>query len=97
MRDPLCNKEDLIETIEFNQQTICEMKEEIEELKADIENGIQRYPRDNQSIIYGTFKLMFMYGMSTLRAKYSLGNEPDAMINDYLDNITYLENMGEEE
>jgi len=32
MRDPLCNKEDLIETIEFNQQTICEMKEEIEEL-----------------------------------------------------------------
>jgi len=38
-----------------------------------------------------------MYGMSTLRAKYSLGNEPDAMINDYLDNITYLENMGEEE
>jgi len=55
MRDPLCNKEDLIETIEFNQQTICEMKEEIEELKADIENGIQRYPRDNQSIIYGTF------------------------------------------
>jgi len=25
---------------DFNQQTICEMKEEIEELKADIENGI---------------------------------------------------------
>jgi len=97
MRDPLCDKKDLIETIEFNQKAILKMKEKIINLKADIENGIQRYPRDNQSIIYGTFKLMFMYGMSTLRAKYSLGNEPDAMINDYLDNITYLENMGEEE
>jgi len=96
MRDPLCNKEDLIETIEFNQQTICEMKEEIEELKADIENGIQRYPRDNQSIIFARFAIMFMYGMDMLLAKYSLGNHPDTMIDDYLDNITYLENCGEE-
>jgi len=40
---------------------------------------------------------MFMYGMDMLLAKYSLGNHPDTMIDDYLDNITYLENCGEEE
>jgi len=31
-----------------------------------------------------------------IMAKYSLGSTPDTMVNDYLDCITCLENMGEE-
>ncbi|ABN53230.1 Domain of unknown function DUF1910 [Acetivibrio thermocellus ATCC 27405] len=97
MRDPLCDESYLLKTIESNRKFISKRKEKIIGLKADIENGIQRYPRDNQSIIYITFSQMFMYGMNMLLAKYSLGNHPDTMIDDYLDNITYLENCGEEE
>jgi len=87
----------VIKTIELRKKYICEMKGEIVQLKSDIEKGIQRYPRDNQSIIFARFAIMFMYGMDMLLAKYSLGNHPDTMIDDYLDNITYLENCGEEE
>jgi len=29
MRDPLCDKKDLIETIEFNQKAILKMKEKL--------------------------------------------------------------------
>ena len=97
MRDPLCDKNYLLKTIELRKKYICEMKGEIVQLKSDIEKGIQRYPRDNQSIIFARFAIMFMYGMDMLLAKYSLGNHPDTMIDDYLDNITYLENCGEEE
>lgn len=65
-------------------------------LKDDMEKGIQRYPRDNQSIIYATFLHMFMYNTEMLTAKYSLGSHPDEMIEDYLNGIEYLENVGEE-
>lgn len=97
MRDPLCNESHLLETIEFYKEQIYETKEEITELKADIEKGIQRYPRDNQSIIYASFSDLFFYSMNILLSEYSLGNPPDVMIDDYLDAITYLENLGEEE
>uniref|UniRef100_UPI0022403DF9 PoNe immunity protein domain-containing protein n=1 Tax=Acetivibrio straminisolvens TaxID=253314 RepID=UPI0022403DF9 len=62
MRDPLCDKNYLLKTIELRKKYICEMKGEIVQLKSDIEKGIQRYPRDNQSIIYITFADMFRYG-----------------------------------
>jgi len=39
---------------------------------------------------------MFMYNTETLIAKYSLGSHPDEMIEDYLNGIEYLENVGEE-
>ena len=96
MRDPLCNESYLLKTIESKKKNICETKQEIAELKADIEKGIQRYPRDNQSIIYAEFKGMFRKNIDMIMAKYSLGSTPDTMVNDYLDCITCLENMGEE-
>ena len=65
-------------------------------LKDDMEKGIQRYPKDNQSIIYATYRGMFMYNTEILIAKYSLGSHPDEMIEDYLNGIEYLENVGEE-
>jgi len=37
-----------------------------------------------------------MYNTETLIAKYSLGSHPDEMIEDYLNGIEYLENVGEE-
>jgi len=37
-----------------------------------------------------------LYNTETLIAKYSLGSHPDEMIEDYLNGIEYLENVGEE-
>ncbi|WP_276324621.1 PoNe immunity protein domain-containing protein [Acetivibrio clariflavus] len=39
MRDPLCNESYLLKTIESKKKNICETKQEIAELKADIEKG----------------------------------------------------------
>ncbi|WP_027622845.1 PoNi-like cognate immunity protein [Acetivibrio clariflavus] len=96
MRDPLCSESYLLETIEYDKEGICKSKKKIVILKDDMEKGIQRYPRDNQSIIYATFLHMFMYNTEMLTAKYSLGSHPDEMIEDYLNGIEYLENVGEE-
>jgi len=52
--------------------------------------------REIPSIIYASFLHMFMYNTETLIAKYSLGSHPDEMIEDYLNGIEYLENVGEE-
>jgi len=96
MRDLLCDESYLLETIEYDKEGICKSKKKIVILKDDMEKGIQRYPRDNQSIIYATFLHMFMYNTEMLTAKYSLGSHPDEMIEDYLNGIEYLENVGEE-
>ena len=97
MRDPLCSESYLLETIEYDKEGICKSKKKIVILKDDMEKGIQRYPRDNQSIIYATFLHMFMYNTEMLTAKYSLGSHPDEMIEDYLNGIEYLENVGNAE
>ena len=96
MRDPLCSESYLLETIEFDKEAICERKKKIIMLKDDMEKGIQRYPKDNQSIIYATYRGMFMYNTEILIAKYSLGSHPNEIIEDYLNGIEYLENVGEE-
>ncbi|WP_369011743.1 PoNi-like cognate immunity protein [Acetivibrio thermocellus] len=97
MRDPLCSESYLLKIIESDKEEICENKKEIIELKDDMEKGIQRYPKDNQSIIYATYRGMFMYNTEILIAKYSLGSHPDEMIEDYLSGIEYLENVGNAE
>ena len=97
MRDPLCSESYLLKIIESDKEEICENKKEIIELKDDMEKGIQRYPKDNQSIIYATYRGMFMYNTEILIAKYSLGSHPDEMIEDYLNGIEYLENVGNAE
>jgi len=98
MRDPLCDESYLLKKIEINKNKyIRKLKDKIVELEVDIEKGIQRYPRDNQSIIYATFLHMLMYNTQTLIAKYSLGSHPDEMIEDYLSGIEYLENVGNAE
>jgi len=97
MRDPLCSESYLLETIEYDKEGICKSKKKIVILKDDMEKGIQRYPRDNQSIIYATFLHMFMYNTEMLTAKYSLGSHPNEIIEDYLNGIEYLENVGNAE
>jgi len=60
MRDPLCSESYLLKIIEFDKEAIDENKKDIVELKDDMEKGIQRYPRDNQSIIYATFCICYV-------------------------------------
>jgi len=42
------------------------------------------------------FCICLCINTETLIAKYSLGSHPDEMIEDYLNGIEYLENVGEE-
>jgi len=95
MRDILCGKEDLIETIGLNAESIPGKKQKIANLKSDIENAIQRYPKNNEDIVRDTYLSIFRYSIQNICAKYSLGNQIADIEEDYLEAINALENIGE--
>lgn len=93
MRDNLCIEEKCREGIEYNKEFIEENQEDIKRLEEDIKNGIQKYPKDNKSIIEATYLTTFKYEMDNIRAKYSLG-EDVSTIEEEFDNAIYdLENI----
>ncbi|WP_368941934.1 PoNe immunity protein domain-containing protein, partial [Bacillus cereus] len=63
------------EGIEYHKEFIEENREDIKSLEEDTKNGIQRYSKDNKSIIEGTYLANFRYEMEDIRAKYSLGED----------------------
>ncbi|HDR4682312.1 PoNi-like cognate immunity protein [Bacillus cereus] len=97
MRDYLCIEEKCREGIEYHKEFIEENREDIKSLEEDTKNGIQRYSKDNKSIIEGTYLANFRYEMEDIRAKYSLG-EDVSVIEEYFHNAIYnLENTGSRE
>lgn len=97
MRDYLCIEEKCREGIEYHKEFIEENREDIKSLEEDTKNGIQRYSKDNKSIIEGTYLANFRYEMEDIRAKYSLG-EDVSVIEKYFHNAIYdLENTGSRE
>ncbi|HFK1748139.1 TPA: PoNi-like cognate immunity protein [Bacillus cereus] len=97
MRDYLCIEEKCREGIEYHKEFIEENREDIKSLEEDTKNGIQRYSKDNKSIIEGTYLANFRYEMEDIRAKYSLG-EDVSVIEGYFHNAIYdLENTGSRE
>lgn len=93
MRDNLCIEEKCREGIEYNKEFIEENREDIKGLEEDIRNGIQKYPKDNKSIIEARHLTTFKYEMENIRAKYSLG-EDISTIEEEFDNAIYdLENV----
>ncbi|PGB39022.1 MULTISPECIES: PoNi-like cognate immunity protein [Bacillus] len=97
MRNYLCIEEKCREGIEYNKEFIEENREDIKSLEEDTKNGIQRYSKDNKSIIEGTYLANFRYEMEDIRAKYSLGEEI-SVIEEYFHNAIYdLENTGSRE
>ena len=73
IRDNLGNEDDLKKKIEFRNEVIIEDEEELRQLYQDVKDGIQRYPRDNEGIIYDSKVDLFKRYFELIRAKYSLG------------------------
>ncbi|KMN69963.1 hypothetical protein VK96_13850 [Bacillus cereus] len=97
MRDYLCIVEKCREGIEYNKEFIEENREDIKSLEEDTKNGIQRYSKDNKSIIEGTYLANFRYEMEDIRAKYSLGEDISVIEEDFHNAIYDLENTGSRE
>ncbi|MGX5556274.1 PoNi-like cognate immunity protein [Bacillus cereus] len=97
MRDYLCIEEKCREGIEYHKEFIEENREDIKSLEEDTKNGIQRYSKDNKSIIEGTYLANFRYEMEDIRAKYSLGEDVSVIEEDFHNAIYDLENTGSRE
>ncbi|XKK30033.1 PoNi-like cognate immunity protein [Bacillus sp. AC79A.1] len=97
MRDYLCIEEKCREGIEYHKEFIEENREDIKSSEEDTKNGIQRYSKDNKSIIEGTYLANFRYEMEDIRAKYSLGEDVSVIEEDFHNAIYDLENTGSRE
>lgn len=97
MRDYLCIEEKCREGIEYHKEFIEENREDIKSLEEDTKNGIQRYSKDNKSIIEGAYLANFRYEMEDIRAKYSLGEDVSVIEKDFHNAIYDLENTGSRE
>lgn len=97
MRDYLCIEEKCREGIEYHKEFIEENREDIKSLEEDTKNGIQRYSKDNKSIIEGTYLANFRYEMEDIRAKYSLGEDVSVIEKEFHNAIYDLENTGSRE
>lgn len=73
MRDTLCNKEYLEGTIKYKAEHLGKLEEESVFRQNDIKNGIQRYSRKNEDIIFDIKVESFQKIYGSIRAKYSYG------------------------
>ncbi|MBZ4222689.1 PoNi-like cognate immunity protein [Bacillus wiedmannii] len=97
MRDYLIIEEKCREGIEYNKEFIQENKEDIKSLEEDEKNGIQRYSKDNNSIIEGTYLSSFNYELEDIIAKYSLGEAIHTIEGDFDNTLIDLGHIGERE
>ena len=91
MRDPYCIEEDVRKRIsECYLRVINDAEEQMKKVTADEEQGIQRYPSDNISIIWACHSELYQCGMA---AMYSLGEKIEAL-HPYFDiSVNGLKNM----
>ena len=97
MRDVLCSKENLEETFKFNVKKIEEKEEKIVSIQNDIKNGIQRYPRRNEELVFLTKLRNFQLIYELLCAKYSYGMECKELEEIYLKGVDIVKDIGFEE
>ncbi len=97
MRDKICEQEKLRKAIVLREKTIASELEEIEILKVDIENCIQRYPKKNEDVIFSIKIQIFNWLEEEIRAQYSLGLECNSIeslfgqAKTYISEISYSE------
>src|SRR5699024_2727086 len=96
MRDILCDEKDCREGIEIYNEIILENREEIKEFKEDIKQGIQRKPRDNESIIKARYFMNFDYLLNNINAHYSLGDPVNVLEEGFIDAIQDMEKSEKE-
>lgn len=94
MRDILCNKDYLNEKIKFNEDQIDKKISKIASIQKDIENGIQKYPKENKDIIFSAKVRMFQLLFELIRAKYSLGVACVELETIYLQGIAIIKDIG---
>lgn len=94
IRDNLGNEDDLKKKIEFRNEVIIEDEEELRQLYQDVKDGIQRYPRDNEGIIYDSKVDLFKRYFELIRAKYSLGLACEELEENYKNMVPYVLDIG---
>ena len=87
MRDALCNKEYLDGTIKYKVGYIAKLEEELAARQNDIKNGIQRYSRKNEDIIFDIKMESFQKIDDLLCAKYSYGMNCEELEEIYLKGV----------
>jgi hypothetical protein len=95
LRDNLKPLEYFENQIANKERYIQENKEEIIELEEDIRNGIKRFPKDNESIIYGIYQTSAIYEIKKICALYSAGMPIEDLNQDFEYTIICMENYGE--
>ncbi len=73
------------------------IKRDIKSLEEDEKKGIQRYSKDNNSIIEGTYLSSFNYELEDIIAKYSLGEAIHTIEGDFDNALIDLRHIGENE
>lgn len=94
MRDRRCSA-DIREAILFYEEEVNSDKNYILELEEDQKQGIQKYPRDNISIIKDTYADDFQHEMYIMKAKYSLGDDIDSFIPNFNQAVSFAENASD--
>ena len=93
MRDNLCSKNNLENTIIAKEKIIIKAIDKIKDLEEDIKNGIQRYPRKNEEIIPDTKAGILRHIEEFMRAKYSLGLDCKELEELYTKAIVYIKDL----
>ncbi|MEI3611237.1 PoNi-like cognate immunity protein [Pseudogracilibacillus sp. SO30301A] len=97
MRDYLCKEGNCEKGLRFYKLMIKLNTEDIKNIKEDIENGIQKHPRDNRSILEISYLDIFSSIIDTIRGKYSLGEKISLLENDFNNVFSNLDYIGNRE
>ncbi len=74
----------------FNEEAIDECYEEIDELRLDETNEVQKYPKPNKEIIASTYKAVFDYQYKNLILSYSLGEDTEKVRKEYVKTVKMI-------
>src|SRR5699024_8613132 len=97
MRDKLCKEGNCEKWIGYNERFLMINKEEIISIEVDMKNAIEKYSKDNLSIIEETYLDSFISGMKIIRGKYSIGEDINVIEDDFEDAIRNLEKIANQE
>lgn len=95
LRDNLKSLEYFENKIANAEKYIHKRKEKIINLEQDIKEGINRFPKDNISIIYSTYQTNTMYEIDKMCSLYSAGRPAYDLNQEFEYTIVCMENYGD--
>src|SRR5699024_1044809 len=84
LRDYLCENDNCKLGIEYNAEFIEINNEEIKDLEKDIQNEVQKYSRDNKSIMELSYLDNFLSRINVIRGNYSIVVDIDSIESSFL-------------